>query len=277
MLMKDAGESDTLKTDTRPGSSVAERNSGSDPVLEVRNVVKTFRHVQALRGVDFDVHAGEVVGLVGDNGAGKSTLVKTMCGVHEPTSGQIFMRGKEVRIDSPTTARSLGIEVVYQDLGLAPDLSAVENLFLGREKVRGGPLGRMFGFLDRRAMEEETTAAMERYRLDVAQPTRPVMTLSGGQQQRVSIVSAAMGQGDVLLLDEPTAALGVEARRRVNDLIKGIRDLGAGVVVISHDLPDLLEIADRIHIMRQGRRAAVLDREDHDLELIVDIMSGAFE
>lgn len=247
------------------------------PVIEVRNVVKSFRHVQALRGVDFDVRAGEIVGLVGDNGAGKSTLVKTICGVHEPTSGTILMRGKEVTIDSPSTARAMGIEVVYQDLGLAPDLSAVENLFLGREIVRGGRLGQLFGFLDRRAMQQETNDAMNRYRLDIAAPTRPVMTLSGGQQQRVSIVNAAMGKGDVLLLDEPTAALGVEARRRVNDLIRSIRDQGAGVVVISHDLPDLIEIADRIHIMRQGARVAVLDRADHDLELIVDIMSGAFE
>lgn len=246
------------------------------PVLEVRDIVKTFRHVEALRGADFDVRAGEVVGLVGDNGAGKSTLIKTICGVHQPTSGTILVDGRPVEIADPSVARGLGIEVVYQDLGLAPDLSAVENLFLGREIVHGGRIGRMFGFLNRRAMLQETNEAMERYDLEIVKPTREVGTMSGGQQQRVSIVSAAMGRGSVLLLDEPTAALGVDARRRVNVLIDNIRAGGAGVVVISHDLPDLIEIADRIHVMRQGQRVAVLDRADFDLELIVDIMSGVY-
>ncbi|MFJ5956630.1 ATP-binding cassette domain-containing protein [Paenarthrobacter sp. NPDC092416] len=256
--------------------SQTDESTPSPPVLEVRKIVKTFRHVEALRGADFDVRAGEIVGLVGDNGAGKSTLIKTICGVYEPTSGTILVNGKEVSIDSPSVARRLGIEVVYQDLGLAPDLSAVENLFLGREIVLGGKFGQLFGFLNRRAMLHETNEAMTRFNLEIVKPTREVGTMSGGQQQRVSIVSAAMGQGRVLLLDEPTAALGVEARRRVTDLIRTIRDGGAGVVIISHDLPDLMEIADRIHIMRQGQRVAVLDREDFDLELIVDIMSGAF-
>ncbi|MFB9959881.1 ATP-binding cassette domain-containing protein [Agromyces bracchium] len=253
-----------------------DRPDSSAPVLEVKKIVKTFRHVEALRGADFDVRAGEIVGLVGDNGAGKSTLIKTICGVYEPTSGEIFVSGNKVDIDSPSVARGLGIEVVYQDLGLAPDLSAVENLFLGREIIRGGRFGKLFGFLNRREMLQETNEAMAKFKLDIVKPTREVGTMSGGQQQRVSIVSAAMGEGQVLLLDEPTAALGVEARRRVNDLIRNVRDGGAGVVIISHDLPDLLEIADRIHIMRQGQRVAVLDREDFDLELIVDIMSGAF-
>jgi ABC-type sugar transport system ATPase subunit len=152
----------------------------------------------------------------------------------------------------------------------------VENLFLGREIVFGNGLGKVLGLLNRRAMLNETNKAMDLYNLEIVKPTREVGTMSGGQQQRVSIVSAAMGNGKVLLLDEPTAALGVEARRRVNELIATIKARGAGVVVISHDLPDLLEIADRIHIMRQGRRVAVLDREDFDLELIVDIMSGVY-
>lgn len=246
------------------------------PVLEVRDVVKTFRYVEALRGTNFDVRAGEVVGLVGDNGAGKSTLIKTICGVYQPTSGSILIEGETVEISSPSVARGLGIEVVYQDLGLAPDLSAVENLFLGREIVYGNRFTRMFGFLNRRAMLQETNKAMDLYNLEIVKPNREVGTMSGGQQQRVSIVSAAMGQGKVLLLDEPTAALGVEARRRVNKLINSIKDSGAGVVVISHDLPDLLEIADRIHVMRQGQRVAVLDRDDFDLELVVDIMSGVY-
>lgn len=250
--------------------------SQASPLLEVRDVVKTFRHVEALRGADFDVRAGEIVGLVGDNGAGKSTLIKTICGVYQPTSGTILVDGQEVDVENPSVARALGIEVVYQDLGLAPDLSAVENLFLGREIVYGNRWGRTFGLLNRRAMLEETNSAMAQYNLEIVKPTREVGTMSGGQQQRVSIVSAAMGQGKVLLLDEPTAALGVEARRRVNDLINTIKDSGAGVVVISHDLPDLLEVADRIHIMRQGRRVAILDRQDFDLELIVDIMSGVY-
>ena len=257
-------------------SDLKNETASRTPVLEARGIVKTFRHVEALRGVDFDVHAGEIVGLVGDNGAGKSTLIKTICGVYEPTGGSIFVNGEPAHIDTPTAARDLGIEVVHQDLGLAPDLSAVENLFLGREILRGGKIGQLFGVLNRRAMLQATNEAMARFNLEIVKPTREVGLMSGGQQQRVSIVSAAMGNGRVLLLDEPTAALGVEARRRVNDLIRSVRDQGAGVVIISHDLPDLLEIADRIHIMRQGQRVAVLDRNDFDLELIVDIMSGVY-
>jgi simple sugar transport system ATP-binding protein len=244
------------------------------PVLECVGVVKRFRHVEALRGVDFDVRPGEVVGLVGDNGAGKSTLVKILAGVYQHDGGDVRVNGRSVQIASPIDARELGIEVVYQDLGLAPDLSAVENLFVGREIVRGGIAGRVFGFLDRPAMQEAARAAMTRYSLNLVAINEPVCSLSGGQQQRVSIVGAVMDRSKVLLLDEPTAALGVDARRRVLDLIRRVRDQGTSVVVISHDLPDLLEVADRLHIMRLGQRAAVLDRSDADLELVVDIMSG---
>jgi len=257
-----------------PGGIVHGRTKVAEPVLELRGVFKSFRHVEALRGVDFDVRPGEVVGLVGDNGAGKSTLVKTIAGVHRPDDGEIRIDGDVVAIDSPAAARLLGIEVVYQDLSLCPDLDAVENLFIGRERVRGGILGRWFGFLDRRAMIDAASEAMARFHLDLAAPTQKVNTLSGGQRQRIAIVNAVMDRGRVLLLDEPTAALGVEARRRVNELILDVRDQGAGVVVISHDLPDLMEIADRIQIMRLGRRVAVLERGEADLERIVDIMSG---
>lgn len=261
----------------RPGPDEDARPVASgigDPVLELQGVVKTFRHVEALRGADFDVRAGEIVGLVGDNGAGKSTLVKVMAGVHQPDAGEIRIHGEPVSLDSPVTARDLGIHVVYQDLGLAPDLNAVENLYLGREMTTGGWLGRKLGVLDRRTMLQETQASLGRYKLDVPHPTQVVNTLSGGQRQRVAIVSAVLAQGSVILMDEPTAALGVEARRRVLDLIKHVRDQGTAVVVISHDLPDLMEIVDRFHIMRLGQRVAALRREEASLEKLVDIMAG---
>ncbi len=222
-------------------------------LLAARSIVKSFGHVQALRGVDFEVRPSEVVALMGDNGAGKSTLVKVLSGAIRPEAGDIVMAGEQVSFASPLDARRAGIETVYQDLSLADTLDPAANLFLGRELRRGGLLGRL-GFLDQRLMRQRTLEAFESLRVTVPSVQAPVRDLSGGQRQGVAVARAVTWAKHVLFLDEPTAALGVQQTRNVLDLIRRVRDHGVSVVLISHSVPDVMAVADRVEVLRLGRR-----------------------
>lgn len=246
------------------------------PLLEARSIVKSFGRVAALRGASFEVRPNEVVALVGDNGAGKSTLVKTLAGVHQADEGEILFEGRPVTIDSPIAARALGIETVYQDLALASDLDPASNLFLGREIVRGGPLGRL-GFLDKAAMRRETANAFQRLGVAIQDVSAPVATMSGGQRQGVAVGRAVQWASKVVFMDEPTAALGVVQTRNVLDLIGRVRDHGVSVVLISHNMPEVLEVADRIEVLRLGERVAKFQRGDVTTEDLVGAMTGALK
>lgn len=246
----------------------------SQPILEARGLVKSFGKVQALRGADFTVYPGEVVALVGDNGAGKSTLVKTLSGVYAPDEGKIIVDGAEVRDLHPVSARQLGIETVYQDLALAPTLDPVANLFLGREMLRGGLLGRL-GFLDKRAMRGQASLKFGELGIRIQDIDAPISAMSGGQRQGVAVSRAAAWASKIIFLDEPTAALGVVQTRSVLDLILKVRDTGVGVVLISHNMPDVMAVSDRIEVMRLGRRVARLATCEIKAEDIVAAMTGA--
>jgi simple sugar transport system ATP-binding protein len=241
------------------------------PVLEARGVVKTFGSVNALQGADFVVDAGTVTALIGDNGAGKSTLVKVLAGVHAPDAGTILLDGEPVTFHSPLDAHRMGIETVYQDLALAPHLDAAANVFLGREIRRGRV------FTNKRAMRQRTMAAFRDLAATTVQdPSIPVASLSGGQRQSIAVARSALWAKRVIFFDEPTAALGVVQTRRVLDLIRRVRDQGLGVVLITHTLPDALEVADRVEVLRFGRRSAHFERADATIELLVAAITGAY-
>ncbi len=248
----------------------------AEPLLEARGIVKNFGRVRALRGASFTVHPGEVVALIGDNGAGKSTLVKTLSGVHEPDDGEIRFEGRPVTIGTPHAARELGIETVYQDLALAPDLESSANLFLGREAVRSGVLGRL-GFLDKPAMRRRTQDAFKQLGVGVQDATAAVATLSGGQRQGVAVARAVTWAGKVVFMDEPTAALGVVQTRNVLDLIKRVRESGLAVVLISHNMPEVMEVSDRVEVLRLGERVARFTTADASMEELVGAMTGALK
>jgi simple sugar transport system ATP-binding protein len=243
-------------------------------LLEARGIVKSFGKVRALRGADFTVENGEVVALVGDNGAGKSTLVKVLSGVEQPDAGEILFEGEPVSIASPHAARDLGIETVYQDLALAAELDPASNLFLGRELYRGGVLGHL-GFLDKRAMRREAGDTFGRLSVRIEDVGAPVATLSGGQRQGIAVSRAVRWASRVVFMDEPTAALGVVQTRNVLDLIRRVRDQGLSVVLISHNMPEVLEVADRIEVLRLGERVAQFKRGEVSMEDIVGAMTGA--
>ncbi len=247
---------------------------GGAPLLEARGIVKSFGKVQALRGADFTVRPNEVVALVGDNGAGKSTLVKTLAGVHQADGGEVLFEGRPVTIGSPLDARALGIETVYQDLALAAELDPASNLFLGRELLRAGPLGRL-GFLDKRAMRRQSDEAFERLSVAIQDVDAPVATMSGGQRQGIAVSRAVMWASKVVFMDEPTAALGVVQTRNVLDLIGRVKEQGLSVVLISHNMPEVLEVADRVEVLRLGERVAQFERGDVSMEEIVGAMTGA--
>jgi simple sugar transport system ATP-binding protein len=230
--------------------------------------------VRALRGADFTVMPREVVALVGDNGAGKSTLVKTIAGVHQPDQGEILIDGEPVKFDGPLGARARGIETVYQDLALAAELDPASNLFLGREIMRPGILGRL-GFLDGRAMQERTEQIFDELSIRIQDSEAPVANMSGGQRQGVAVSRAVAWASKVVFMDEPTAALGVVQTRNVLDLILRVRDRGLSVVLVSHNLPEVLEVSDRIEVMRLGKRVARFRRGAVTLEQIVAAMTGA--
>jgi simple sugar transport system ATP-binding protein len=247
------------------------------PLLEARSVSRRFGHVQALDKADFAVYPGEICALIGDNGAGKSTLVKLLSGADVPDSGTLLVDGKPVSLSSPSAAQQLGIATVYQDLALTPELAAARNLFLGREVLRKGPLGKL-GFLDRPAMRKIATEQFAKLGIELRSPDVPVAALSGGQRQSIAIARAAMWASKVILMDEPAAALGVVQTARVLDLIKSVRDSGTAVVLISHNMPQVVEVADRVEVLRLGRRVATIDRADATIERLVTAMtSGSTE
>lgn len=246
------------------------------PVLTVRGMHKSYGHVQALRGADLDVPAASVVGLVGDNGAGKSTMLKILSGVEKCDAGSIVLRGSAISIDSPAAARAHGIETVYQDLAIAPDLDAVGNLFLGRERRRAGMRGRL-GVLDNASMRREAQQTFARLGVRITDITAPIATYSGGQRQGVAVARAAHWAQELLFLDEPTAALGVIQTRQVLDLIRRVRDTGVAVVLVSHSMPDVLAVCDRITVLRLGRRVADIPAAEASTERLVAAMTGAGE
>jgi simple sugar transport system ATP-binding protein len=243
--------------------------------LRAKGIVKRFGAIEALRNVDFEVRLGEVVALIGDNGAGKSTLTKVLVGAHKPDAGSIEFGGKEVTFHNPSEAREVGLEIVYQDLALAPHLEPAENFFLGRELYRGGTWGRALGLLDRATMRQIARDAFQALNVNLKTQTCRVSDLSGGQQQGVAVARAAHWASQVLFLDEPTAALGVRQKAGVADLIKRVRDRGLGIVLISHDLPEVIETADRIHVLRRGETATVFNRGDTDTMGLVAAITGA--
>jgi simple sugar transport system ATP-binding protein len=245
----------------------------AEPLLEARNVVKRYGNVLALNGADFTAYPGEVVALIGDNGAGKSTLVKTLSGTIRPDDGEIVIEGRPVRLTSPLDARRHGIETVYQDLALAPDLDSAANLHLGRELY----LIPFLKVLNRSLMRERAVAAFADLGVRLPDVTAPVGTLSGGQRQSVAVARAVMYASKVIFMDEPTAALGVVQRERVLDTIRRVRDRGITVVLISHNMPEVLAVADRVEVMRMGRRVATYVAADTSVEQLVGAMTGALE
>lgn len=241
------------------------------PALAAYSVDKRFGQVRALRGASFEAMPGEVTALIGDNGAGKSTLIKCLSGVHRPDSGSIEVDGRPIVLSNPTDAERMGIETVYQDLALAPDLDAASNVFLGREIRR-------WRFLhDQTRMRQQTAKSFAELGVGMVQDLRvPVASLSGGQRQSVAIARAAMWAKHVILLDEPTAALGVIQTAKVLELVRRVRDRGLAVVFISHNLPQVIEVADRIEVMRLGVRVARFQRDEADLDRLISAISGAF-
>jgi simple sugar transport system ATP-binding protein len=245
-------------------------------LLEALGIVKRYGHVQALQKADFDVRPGEVTALVGDNGAGKSTLIKILSGTVQPDAGEIRFEGHPVTIHSPLDARRLGVETVYQDLALAEDLDPAANLFLGRELLRPGVLG-MMGFIDKRAMRGRASESFRTLGIDLQDMDAEVGMLSGGQRQTVAVSRAATWASRVIFMDEPTAALGVVQAERVLELVRRIRESGKSVVLISHNLPQVFQAADRIQVLRLGRRVAAFRAEEVTMDEVVGAMTGAAE
>lgn len=247
---------------------------GDAPLLEANGIVKSFGHVHALRGADFRVDAGEVVALIGDNGAGKSTLVKILAGVSAPDDGELRFDGRPVTLTSPTDAQELGVETVFQDLALAPDLDPAANLFLGRELLKPGLLGRL-GVLDEKRMAERTRAAFADLGAHVQSDKASVASMSGGQRQSIAVGRAATWARRLVIMDEPTAALGVVQSKAVLDLIRRVRELGIAVILISHNMPEVLEVSDRVEVLRLGKRVARFDAATTEMGDLVAAMTGA--
>ena len=245
------------------------------PVLSARGLVKRYGHVTALDGTDFDLLPGEVLAVIGDNGAGKSSLIKALTGALVPDEGEIRLDGEVVRFRTPLDARRKGIETVYQDLAVAPALDIATNLFLGREVRRPGVLGTVFRMLDKPAMRVRAAEQMSELKIGLSSLTQPVESLSGGQRQGVAVARAAAWARHVVIMDEPTAALGVKESAQVLELIGRVRERGLPVVLISHNMPHVFEIADRIHIQRLGRRIGVVKPGEHSMSDVVAVMTGA--
>jgi fructose transport system ATP-binding protein len=248
----------------------------TQPVLAATGLVKSYGRVEALRGTDFELLPGEILAVIGDNGAGKSTLIKCLSGADTPDSGTIRLDGRVVHFRDVQQAKDAGIETVYQTLAVSPALDIASNLYLGREIRKKGPLGTVFRMLDTAAMRRMAREHVTKLGIETLQDiTQAVETLSGGQRQAVAVARAAAFGSKVVILDEPTAALGVRESRQVADLVKQLRDEGLPIVLISHDMPSVFELADRIHVQRLGRRAAVISPATNSMEEAVAIMTGA--
>jgi fructose transport system ATP-binding protein len=245
------------------------------PILSARGLVKHYGHVTAIDGADFDLYPGEILAVIGDNGAGKSSLIKALSGAVIPDAGEIFLDGEPVHFKTPLDARRAGIETVYQDLAVAPAMDIATNLFLGREKRRAGPLGSVLRMVDKPAMREEADKQMRDLAIGIRSMSQAVETLSGGQRQGVAVARAAAWGRKLVIMDEPTAALGVKESAMVLELIKRVRDKGLPVILISHNMAHVAEIADRIHVHRLGRRIAQLTPKSHSMSEVVAIMTGA--
>jgi fructose transport system ATP-binding protein len=247
-----------------------------EPILTARGLVKRYGKVTALDNADFDLYPGEILAVIGDNGAGKSSLIKALSGAVTPDDGEIRLDGQPVRFRSPIEARKSGIETVYQNLALSPALSIADNMFLGREIRRAGPLGSIFRMLDRPRMEKIARDKLsELGLLTIQNINQAVETLSGGQRQGVAVARAAAFGSKVIILDEPTAALGVKESRRVLELIQDVKSRGLPIVLISHNMPHVFEVADRIHIHRLGKRLCVINPKDYTMSDAVAFMTGA--
>ena len=245
-------------------------------VLEARSLVKTYGRVVGLDGVSLQLMAGEVLAIIGDNGAGKSTLIKCLTGAEVPDEGEILLEGKPVSFKRPQDARHAGIETVYQNLAVSPALDVASNLYLGREERRAGVLGSVFRMLDTKGIRVRAREELARLGITTLQDvTVPVENLSGGQRQAVAVARAAAFGSKVVVLDEPTAALGVRESKQVIELVKSLRDRGIPVILISHNMPQVFEVADRIHIQRLGKCAATITPQSHTMTDAVAIMTGA--
>ncbi|HEY7055611.1 MAG TPA: ATP-binding cassette domain-containing protein [Vicinamibacterales bacterium] len=245
------------------------------PVLQARGLVKRYGHVTALDGADLDLLPGEILAVIGDNGAGKSTLVKALAGALVPDGGEIRLDGRVVKFHGPGDARRHGIETVYQDLAVAPAMTIAENLFLGRELRRPGLAGSLFRLLDKPRMIAESASHLQSLQIEIGSMKQPVESLSGGQRQGVAVARSAAFARHVVIMDEPTAALGVKESRMVLDLIRRVRDKGLPVLLVSHNMPHVFEVADRIHVARLGKRIAVVDPRQISMADAVAIMTGA--
>jgi simple sugar transport system ATP-binding protein len=249
-------------------------SDGQPPLLEARHIQKHFGHVVALRDGNLVLRPNEVHAVVGDNGAGKSTLIKIISGVSHAVEGEVRINGSPVTMATPREARALGIETVYQDLALAEHLDASANLFLGREELLRPPLS-WFGFLDKKAMRRRAEEEMQRLKIGIQSVDQPVLSLSGGQRQAIAVARAIAWGTRIVIMDEPTAALGVRESGMVLELIKEVRSQGIAVIMISHNLPEVFAVADRITVMRLGRTIATLNTAETTLESVVGMMTGA--
>ena len=250
----------------------------TQPILQGRGLVKRYGRVVAIDHADFDLYPGEVLAVIGDNGAGKSTLIKALSGAVRPDAGEVLLEGKPVNFHSPIEARAAGIETVYQNLALSPALSIADNMFLGREIRKPGFAGKWLRKLDRSRMEREAREKLTELGLMTIQNIgQAVETLSGGQRQGVAVARAAAFGSKVIIMDEPTAALGVKESRRVLDLISDVRSRGMPIVLISHNMPHVFEVADRIHVHRLGKRSCVIDPKEYSMSDAVAFMTGAKE
>lgn len=262
----------TLSTPTQPAADTETRT----PILQAKRLVKTFGRVVGLDGVSLELYRGEVLAIIGDNGAGKSTLIKCLTGAEIPDEGELYLEGQRVNFKRPQDAREAGIETVYQNLAVSPALDVAANLYLGREIRKAGVLGSLFRIVDTKGMRQRARAELSELGITTLQDvTVPVENLSGGQRQAVAVARAAAFGSKVVVLDEPTAALGVRESNQVLELVKKLRDRGIPVILISHNMPNVFEVADRIHIQRLGKRAATITPQSHSMTDAVAIMTGA--
>ena len=248
----------------------------TEPILKARNLVKRYGRVTALDHCNFELMPGEIIAVIGDNGAGKSTLIKAISGAVVPDSGEVFLEGQRVNFSSPLEARERGIETVYQTLAMSPALSIADNMFMGREIVRKDFMGKWFRKLDKKEMERFAREKLSELGLMTIQNiNQAVETLSGGQRQGVAVARAAAFGSKVIILDEPTAALGVKESRKVLELIQDVKSRGIPIILISHNMPHVFEVADRIHVHRLGKRLCVINPKDHSMSDAVAYMTGA--